>query len=42
MMMDGRGGQIIVVDFEKDRVIAIQAIRDNFNFKKLVFDVISD
>ena len=42
IMMDGFGGQIFVLDFERDRVIAIQAIHDNFNFKKLVFDVLND
>jgi hypothetical protein len=40
-MMDGFGGQIFVIDFERDRVIAIQAIHDNFNFEKLVYDVLS-
>ena len=42
VMMDGFGGQIFVLDFERDRIIAIQAIHDNFNFKKLVFDVLND
>ena len=42
MMMDGYGGQIIVLDFEKDRAIAIQAIHYDFNFKNLVFDVLND
>jgi len=42
VMMDGFGGQIFVIDFEKGRIIAIQAIHDNFNFKKLVYDVLND
>jgi hypothetical protein len=42
VMMDGFGGQIFVIDFERERIIAIQAIHDNFNFKKLVFDVLND
>ena len=42
VMMDGFGGQIFIIDFERDRIIAIQAIHDNFNFKKLVFDVLND
>ena len=42
VMMDGFGGQIIVIDFEREKIIAIQAIHDNFNFKKLVFDVLND
>ena len=33
-------GQIFVIDFETDRIIAIQAIHDNFNFKTLVYDVL--
>jgi hypothetical protein len=42
VMMDGFGGQIFVIDFERERIIAIQAIHDNFNFKKLVFDVLNE
>ena len=42
VMMDGFGGQIFVIDFEREKIIAIQAIHDNFNFKKLVFDVLND
>ena len=42
VMMDGFGGQIFVIDFEKGRIIAIQAIHDNFNFKKLVYDVLNN
>jgi hypothetical protein len=41
-MMDGFGGQIFVIDFERDRIIAIQAIHDNFNFKTLVYDVLNN
>jgi hypothetical protein len=42
VMMDGFGGQIFVIDFEREKIIAIQAIHDNFNFKKLVFDVLNE
>ena len=42
VMMDGFGGQIFVIDFERDRIIAIQAIHDNFNFKTLVYDVLNN
>ena len=41
-MMDGFGGQIFVIDFEKGRIIAIQAIHDNFNFETLVYDVLKN
>jgi hypothetical protein len=40
MMMDGFGGQIFVLDFERDRIIAIQAIHDNFDFRKLVYEIL--
>ena len=42
MMMDGFGGQLFILDFEKDRIIAIQAIHDNFNFRKLVYEKLSE
>jgi hypothetical protein len=42
VMMDGFGGQIFVIDFEREKIIAIQAIHDNFNFQKLVFDVLNE
>lgn len=38
MMMDGFGGQMFILDFEKNRIIAVQAIHDNFDFNKLVYD----
>jgi hypothetical protein len=41
-MMDGFGGQIFVIDLEKGRIIAIQAIHDNFNFETLVYDVLKN
>jgi hypothetical protein len=41
-MMDGFGGQIFVIDFEKGRIIAIQAIHDNFNFETLVYNVLQN
>ena len=41
VMMDGFGGQIFVIDFEREKIIAIQAIHDNFNFRKLVYDVLN-
>jgi len=42
VMMDGFGGQIFVIDFEKGRIIAIQAIHDNFNFETLVYNVLKN
>jgi hypothetical protein len=42
MSMDGFGGQVFILDFEKDRIIAIQAIHDNFNFDRLVSKVLNE
>jgi hypothetical protein len=46
--MDGAGGQSIIIDFERERIVAIQAIHDNmkfpkagsFNWKKIAYDTI--
>jgi hypothetical protein len=48
MSMDGFGGQSIIIDFERERIVAIQAIHDNmkfpkagsFNWKKIAYDTI--
>ena len=48
MSMDGAGGQSIIIDFERERIVAIQAIHDNmkfpkagsFNWKKIAYDTI--
>ena len=29
---------MFILDFEKNRIIAVQAIHDNFDFNKLVYD----
>jgi hypothetical protein len=42
MMMDGFGGQVFILDFDKDRIIAMQAIHDNFNFRKLVYNFLKE
>ena len=42
VMMDGFGGQIFIIDFERDRIIAIQAIHDDFNFETLVYNVLQN
>jgi len=31
---------VFILDFEKNRIIAVQAIHDNFDFNKLVYDVL--
>ena len=42
MMMDGFGGQVFILDPDKDRIIAMQAIHDNFNFRKLVYNFLKE
>jgi hypothetical protein len=50
MGMDGYGGQTILIDFERGRIIATQAIHDNmkfpksgsFDFKKIVYERIKN
>ena len=40
MGMHGRGGQHIVIDFERSRIIVTNSVYDNFNYKKIVYSVI--
>ena len=40
MGMHGRGGQHIVIDFEKSRIIVTNSVYENFNYKKIVYSVI--
>ena len=40
LAMDGFGGQMIVIDFDKGRIVVTNAIYNNFNWKKIVLDVI--
>ena len=40
MGMHGRGGQHIVIDFENSRIVVTNAIYEDFNFKKIVYDPI--
>ena len=42
MAMDGYGGQMIVIDFEKGRIVVTNAIYNNFNWKRIVLGVIED
>ena len=42
MVMEGAGGQVFAIDFDKDRIIAMQAIHDNFNFRKLVYNFLKE
>ena len=40
MGMHGRGGQHIVIDFEKSRIVVTNALYEDFNYKKIVYDPI--
>ncbi len=40
MGMDGHGGQSILIDFEKGRIVATMAVHLNYNWKKIVYDPI--
>ena len=40
MGMHGRGGQHIVIDFERSRIVVTNAIYENFNFPKIVYQPI--
>ena len=40
MGMHGRGGQHIVIDFERSRIVVTNALHENFNYAKIVYDPI--
>ena len=40
MGMHGRGGQHIVIDFERSRIVVANALYEDFNYKKIVYDPI--
>ena len=40
MGMHGYGGQHIVIDFEKSRIVVTNALHENFNYAKIVYDPI--
>ena len=40
MGMVGYGGQLILIDFERGRIVAIVAIHDNYDWKKIVYQPI--
>jgi len=35
--MDGYGGQTILIDFERSRIVSVHAIHGNYNWKKIVY-----
>ena len=40
MGMDGNGGQSIMIDFDRGRIIVIKSIHNNYNWKKIAHSVI--
>ena len=38
--MDGFGGQSILIDFERSRIVSVHAIHGKYNWKKLVYNAI--
>ena len=35
--MDGYGGQSILIDFERSRIVVVNAIHKNYSWKKIVY-----
>ena len=40
MGMNGRGGQQIVIDFERSRIVVTNSVYENYNYEKIVYDPI--
>ena len=40
MGMVGYGGQLILIDFERGRIVVILAIHNNYNWKKIAYQPI--
>jgi len=40
MGMSGYGGQEVIIDFDKSRIIVFHSIHENFNWKKIAYSVI--
>ena len=38
--LDGYGGQNIMIDFDESRIIVINTVHTNYDFKRLVLDVL--
>ena len=38
--MHGRGGQQIVIDFERSRIVVTNAIYENYNYEKIIYNPI--
>ena len=40
MIMHGYAGQHVVIDMERSRIVVTNAIHENFNYKKIVYETI--
>ena len=40
MAMHGRGGQQIVIDFERSRIVAVNSLFLDYNYEKIVYEPI--
>ena len=40
MGMDGASGQSIIIDFDRSRIVVINSIHQNYNWKKIAHSVI--
>ena len=40
--LDGYGGQTIMIDFDESRIIVINTVHTDYNFKRLVLNVLQN
>ena len=40
MGMSGYGGQDVIIDFDRSRIIVLNSIHENYNWKKIAYSVI--
>ena len=36
--MDGMGGQQVIIDFDRGRIIVVNAVARHYNWKKIVYN----
>ena len=36
--MDGMGGQQVIIDFDRKRIIVVNSLTRHYNWKKIVYD----
>ena len=40
--MDGYGGQSILIDFDNSRIVVVNTVHNDYDWKALVYDVIKN